>query len=96
MSNKHLPRVNPVKSNLLRNAEGDMAFVVNQPEALKHLNGMIGTCTHYSHIINQWYFDVPGGGTYMFRDDELVPLGGEDLRYTEPRLVLKTGAVVYA
>lgn len=62
---------------VLKNVEGDMAFVVNQPEALKHLNGMVGTCMHYSHIVNQWYFDVPGGGTYMFKDDELIPIGGE-------------------
>lgn len=80
----------------LRNTEGDLAFVVNQPPGLKHLEGMVGTCVHYSKITSLWYFSTESGTTYMFRDDELIPLGGEELRYTEPRLAFKTGAVVYA
>lgn len=80
----------------LRNTEGDLAFVVNQPPGLKHLEGMVGTCVHYSKITGLWYFYVESVGTYMFKDNELIPLGGEELRYTEPRPVLKTGAVAYA
>lgn len=80
----------------LRNTEGDLAFVANASQEFKHLEGLVGTCVHYSKVVGLWYFYVEAVGTYMFRDDELVPLGGEDLRYTEPRLVLKTGAVVYA
>lgn len=82
--------------DLLRNTEGDMAFVGKQPTELKHFEGMVGTCVHYSKVLGLWYFHVASGATYMFRDDELIPLGGEELRYTEPRLVLKTGAVAYA
>lgn len=81
---------------LLRNTEGDLAFVVNQHPELKHLEGMVGTCVHYSKVVGLWYFHAASGATYMFRDDELIPLGGEELRYTEPRLAFKTGVVAYA
>lgn len=78
----------------LRNQEGDLAMVINQPSDTKHLEGLTGTCLYYSYRKKHWYFETQADGVYLFKDHELLPLGGENILTAQPKPELKTGVVV--
>lgn len=68
----------------LRNKEGDLATVVDQPSGLEYLNGMVVRCELYRD--EMWYVIELSENqeSYLFHDFELVPLGNQDLVQEDP------------